>query len=80
MFWCHVTIVSLESKLDVLGPKIESCDVQVSAARIFSGSLNLLGVLDPVLPVICNLADVMKMNSHVDPCNHVVQLIESNSN
>jgi hypothetical protein len=57
MFWCHVTIVSLESKLDVLGPKIESCDVQVSAARIFSGSLNLLGVLDPVLPVICNLAD-----------------------
>jgi len=52
-----VTIVSLESKLDVLGPKIESCDVQVSAARIFSGSLNLLG-LDPVLPVICNLADI----------------------
>jgi hypothetical protein len=59
MFWCHVTIVSLESKLDVLGPKIESCDVQVSAARIFSGSLNLLGVLDPVLPVICDLADVL---------------------
>ncbi len=57
MFWCYVTIVSLGRKLYVLGPKIESCDWQVSAARMLTGDLNLLGLLGPVLPVICDLAD-----------------------
>ena len=50
--------MSLGSKLNVLGPKIESCDIQVSAARMLTGGLKLLGLLGPVLPVICDLADV----------------------